>query len=200
MLKGLRSSRWSWIGPSRIQRFNLTPSFIRQQSSQAARVDKITSKLPKSLQKYTNGLRNAPVSHIIAFMILHELTAIVPLLALFGIFHYTDYVPISYVTDHFGESVQNGVKRYERYFARKGWFGFEKEDLEKAKGKDEKLSDAEVMDKWNTGEAKYKVVVEVALAYAITKALLPLRIIGSVWATPWFAGWMGKVRKSFTKR
>ena len=28
-----------------------------------------------------------------------------------------------------------------------------------------------------------------ATAYAITKALLPLRIVFSVWATPWFARW-----------
>ena len=34
-----------------------------------------------------------------------------------------------------------------------------------------------------------RVVVEVATAYAITKALLPLRLVLSVWATPAFARW-----------
>lgn len=34
-----------------------------------------------------------------------------------------------------------------------------------------------------------RVVVEFATAYAITKALLPVRLVGSVWATPWFARW-----------
>ena len=32
-----------------------------------------------------------------------------------------------------------------------------------------------------------RIVIEVAAAYAITKALLPLRLMLSVWATPWFA-------------
>lgn len=32
-----------------------------------------------------------------------------------------------------------------------------------------------------------RLVVEFATAYAITKALLPVRIAASVWATPWFA-------------
>jgi len=29
--------------------------------------------------------------------------------------------------------------------------------------------------------------LQVATSYAITKVLLPVRIIGCVWATPWFA-------------
>lgn len=41
---------------------------------------------------------------------------------------------------------------------------------------------------WNVGEGGVRVVVEFATAYAVTKVLLPLRIIASVWATPWFAG------------
>ena len=32
-----------------------------------------------------------------------------------------------------------------------------------------------------------RLVLEFATAYAVTKALLPLRIAASVWATPWFA-------------
>ena len=32
-----------------------------------------------------------------------------------------------------------------------------------------------------------RIAVELAAAYVLTKALLPLRIAGSVWATPWFA-------------
>jgi len=40
---------------------------------------------------------------------------------------------------------------------------------------------------WSFGEGGVRIVVEFATAYAITKALLPLRLILSVWATPWFA-------------
>lgn len=42
---------------------------------------------------------------------------------------------------------------------------------------------------WGRGEKGVRIVVELATAYAITKALLPLRLVGSVWATPWFARW-----------
>ncbi|KAI5294126.1 hypothetical protein KEM52_004658, partial [Ascosphaera acerosa] len=32
-----------------------------------------------------------------------------------------------------------------------------------------------------------RLVLEFATAYAITKLLLPVRIVASAWATPWFA-------------
>ncbi|TQV95593.1 mitochondrial seryl-tRNA synthetase [Cordyceps javanica] len=162
-----------------------------------SKIDRITSKLPRRLQKYTHGLRNAPVSHILSFLILHELTAIVPLVALFTLFHYTTYVPLTYMTEHFGGYVDAGVSRFEKYFRRKGWFGFDNGATGKegraASESSERLPDA--ADKWRTGDPKYKILVEVSLAYATTKALLPLRIIGSVWATPWFAGVLLSIRK-----
>ncbi|KAK7421326.1 hypothetical protein QQX98_002220 [Neonectria punicea] len=175
---------------------------VRAGSSQTSRVDRITAKLPRRLQKYTNGLRNAPVSHIVSFLVLHELTAIVPVLGLFGLFHYTNHIPVSYMTEHFGSYVQDGVARFERYFKRKGWFGFGQDDNETpdltttaARPKSE-----EAMDRWHSGDGRYKVVVEVALAYAITKALLPIRIVGSVWATPWFAGVLMRTKGIFTRK
>ena len=76
------------------------------------------------MQKYTPRLRNAPVSHVVAFLILHEITAVVPLLGLFGLFHYTNFVPLDYMLGHYGGYVSEGVRRFERYFSRKGYFGF----------------------------------------------------------------------------
>lgn len=181
-------------------------SSIRTQSTEASgisRLDRLTAKLPKRLQKYTNGLRNAPVSHVVSFMILHEITAIVPLFGLFSLFHYTNYIPISYVTDHFGESVQGGIERYERYFKRKGLFGFGQEDNSDTSASETTAQDAHVEDvvqRWHNGEQKYKILVEVALAYAITKALLPVRIIGSVWATPWFAKILIRAKSTLTRK
>lgn len=32
-----------------------------------------------------------------------------------------------------------------------------------------------------------KILVEVGTAWAVVKVLLPVRLIGCVWATPWFA-------------
>ncbi|KID94174.1 putative protein family FLILHELTA, partial [Metarhizium majus ARSEF 297] len=189
-----RANAPNWLRQIRARRSipYFTPG-VRHESSQASRIDRVTARLPQRLQKYTNGLRNAPVSHVVSFLILHELTAIVPLFALFALFHYTTFVPVAYVTSHFGDYVQTGISRFERYFSRKGWFGFSPGDADK-----EKADDA--MDKWKSGEQKYKILVEVALAYAITKALLPIRIIGSVWATPWFAGVLLRLRRVLTRK
>ncbi|POR33725.1 Uncharacterized protein TPAR_06075 [Tolypocladium paradoxum] len=174
------------------------------QGPQASRIDRITSKLPRRLQKYTNGLRSAPVSHVVSFLILHELTAIVPLFALFAVFHYTAYVPISYITEHFGEYVQSGVARFEKYFRRKGWFGFGQEEpstsSEPGAGGEVKSQTDEAVDRWRSGDRKYEILMEVALAYAVTKALLPVRIIGSVWATPWFAGVLMRANRLLTRK
>lgn len=167
---------------------------IRAQST-TTRLDRITSKLPRRLQKYTTGLRNAPVSHVVSFIILHELTAIVPLVGLFGLFHYTDHVPVSYMSEHFGGYVREGLARFEKYFKRKGWFGFSRDDDGAV---EEQPKD--VMDRLQSGDDRYKLLTEVALAYAITKALLPIRVVGSVWATPWFAKVLMRVKGAFTKK
>lgn len=177
---------------------------VRTQSSQASRIDRITARLPRRLQKYTTGLRDAPVSHVVSFMILHELTAIVPLFALFGVFHYTTYVPVSYMTEHFGGYVQTGVARFEKYFRRKGWFGFggdgEDKDTAVTSTGGSQAQSEDALERWQSGDPKYKILVEVALAYAVTKALLPVRIIGSVWATPWFAGVLVRIRRAVTRK
>ncbi|KAK7741022.1 hypothetical protein SLS53_005086 [Cytospora paraplurivora] len=147
------------------------------------------------MQKYTTRLRNAPLSHVVAFLILHELTAVVPLLGLFGLFHYTEYVPLGYMLEHYGGYVQEGTSRFERYFRRKGWFGFgQGEEDEAGRGLRAEKGDEGVLDRWASADQKYRIVVEVALAYSITKALLPVRIMASLWATPWFAGVMARVR------
>ncbi|KAB5550972.1 mitochondrial seryl-tRNA synthetase [Coniochaeta sp. 2T2.1] len=187
-----------------------SPSSPQQQPSD--RIQKILSRLPPRLQKYTSALRAAPVSHVTAFLILHELTAVVPLFALFGLFHYyADVAPVeAWMRGHYGTYVRQGTERFERYFRRKGWFGFSEED---AAGEGEGVEGGEVGGQVGEGragegermgedgraveaaQARYKIVVEIALAYAITKALLPLRIAGSVWATPWFAGVLVRLRK-----
>jgi hypothetical protein len=135
--------------------------------------------MPKFLHKYTNALASAPVSHISSFLILHELTAIVPLFGLAATFHYTHWLP-PWFTE--GEFVLQGAERFGKYFKRKGWI--RSEDAKEAELDVEMRS----RDKaWNVGEGGVRLVVEFATAYAITKVLLPVRIIASVWATPWFA-------------
>jgi hypothetical protein len=93
------------------------------------------------------------------------------------------------------------VDRFERYFQRKGWFvpdstaaiqddqdvvGVPAIDANKAEGR-------------RFNETGRRVVIEFATAYAITKAVLPLRLMFSVWATPWFARiWIGGTFKRLT--
>lgn len=169
-------------------------------SKQQSRADRILSRLPRNMQGYAGRLRSAPLSHVVAFLVLHELTAVVPLLGLFGLFHYggASAAPIGYMMEHYGAYVREGAARFERYFTRKGWFGFGREDGDEAAGgikSEEGEGNDAVMSRWEGSDGKYRIVVEVALAYAITKVLLPARIVVSLWATPWFAGVMGRVRR-----
>lgn len=151
--------------------------------------------LPAYLQRYTTGLRDAPMSHIVSFLVLHEITAIVPLVGLFGLFHYTDYVPLGYLMDHYGSYVREGLKKFERYFKRKGWFGFGQDGDDASESLDGNDNDDKaVLDKWETSSPKYRILVEVALAHTIVKVLLPARILLSVWATPWAAGLFARLR------
>ncbi|KAI9880906.1 MAG: hypothetical protein M1830_009974 [Pleopsidium flavum] len=147
------------------------PDDVDPEAAQKARgrLDRIFSRLPRFLSRYTTPLRNAPITHITSFLLLHELTAVLPLFALAGFFHYSRWMP-PLVSE--GKWVSDGVERFGNYFRRKGWLGDEKKRRYKW---------------WGRGEGTTRLVVEFATAYAITKALLPVRLIFSVWATPWFA-------------
>lgn len=187
--------------PPPIRRYTTTPNksptpLPTSTQQQLSRADRILSRLPPSLQKYTTRLRGAPVSHVVAFLLLHEITAVVPLLALFGLFHYyADLVPLDWMMEHYGEYVRDGVGRFERYFARKGWFGFDKGEQHDVAKKGETVEDDGVLDRWGSAETKYRIVVEVALAYAFTKVLFPVRILASLGATPWFAAVLVKIQR-----
>ncbi|KAG9233926.1 hypothetical protein BJ875DRAFT_341034, partial [Amylocarpus encephaloides] len=76
--------------------------------------------------------------------------------------------------------INDGVEKFGRYFRRKGWFGFSKEH-----GEAEIHVDGSTVSQ-SAGRGT-RILVEVATAYGITKVLLPVRVILSVWATPWFA-------------
>ncbi|CAG8972755.1 hypothetical protein HYALB_00006847 [Hymenoscyphus albidus] len=156
-------------------------------SPQNERITRILSRLPKFLHPYTNGLRSAPVSHVVSFLILHEITAIVPLVGLAGVFHYCEWLPKGWSEASY---INDGVEKFGRYFRRKGWFGFSREHEEGEIQVKEGVSEGFVADIEVKGSGNgngTRILVEVATAYAITKVLLPARIILSVWATPWFA-------------
>jgi hypothetical protein len=141
--------------------------------SSTSPISRIEAHLPRFLRRLVTPLRTAPVSHISAFLILHELTAIVPLFGLAALFHYSNWLP-PYVSE--GKWVSEGTEKFGRYLRKKGWISAEDESSASGKW-------------WGRGEGGVRVVVELATAYAITKAILPLRLALSVWATPWFARW-----------
>lgn len=100
------------------------------------------------------------------------------------------------------------MKKFGGYFDRKGWFGVSSSggdgDVQISEGEGEMgigmkgegrqegqtvlthQEEDRIINEGRYGSGT-RIVLEVATAYAITKALLPIRIVGSVWATPWFA-------------
>jgi Hypothetical protein FLILHELTA len=83
--------------------------------------------VPSRLQRYTHTLRSAPVSHISAFLILHELTAIAPIGGLAYLFHQMDWLPPGLSESQWALA---GTEKFERYFRKKGWAGFGEEEEE----------------------------------------------------------------------
>lgn len=88
---------------------------------------------------------------------------------------------------------------FERWFGRRGWFGYT------AGSRSDGVDGSEGENSMEIGQGIIKemgrdsnlsgkrIVLEVATAYVITKVLLPVRIVVSVWGTPWFAGVMGRI-------
>ncbi|KAL2067545.1 hypothetical protein VTL71DRAFT_1970 [Oculimacula yallundae] len=242
--------------PIRLPRRTPFSPQIRNSSSSSTntspRITRLLTRLPRFMHPYTRALLTAPVSHITAFLILHEITAFVPLVGLATGFHYMGlgerWLRRESIGEGgegqrregwFGKSVDEAVDRFGRYFGRKGWFGFEK--VEKSSGRSTnaessvEVASAVVMDtppsispvpsqtsqpnepqsqaelqsstskrienKFHPSERGTRILIEVATAYAITKALMPARILLSVWAAPWFArvvlGQLGRVGRMF---
>lgn len=89
--------------------------------------------------------------------------------------------------------VKQGVEKFGGYMRRKGW-------IDDGAGLGADAKDGKVQGRWSgvrenagkwwgSGEKGTRLVVEVATAYAVVKLLMPVRLVLSVWATPWFARW-----------
>ena len=140
---------------------------------------RLLSRTPQFLRPTVSALHNAPVAHVTAFLLLHEITAVLPLFGLAGLFHYYHWLPQS-----FTEGEGGYVEKFARYARKKGWIG--KAEVEQLGG----CREGEGQLKWwNDREGGVRWVIEFATAYAVVKALLPLRIVLSVWGAPWFARW-----------
>jgi Hypothetical protein FLILHELTA len=118
----------------------------------------IVKRFPRSLRKYAGYFLDAPLVYGTSFLILHEITAIVPLFGLWGLFHQLDFVPQGMPE----WLLENGNKFVERVANRYNW------DV-------------------GTTQQGSRLMLEGAASYAVVKALLPLRAALSLYLTPWFA-------------
>jgi hypothetical protein len=120
------------------------------------------------------------MTHITSFLILHEITAVLPLFGLVAAFHYGNWMPE--LTSGNGEknAFDEGAVRFGRWLRKKGWV--DESDVNTVA--DHEATGLAPREKERAG---VRLVLEFATAYAITKALLPVRLAASVGATPWFA-------------
>ena len=194
--------------PGRRQKGSLQHNFLRRfsrssrraipsapplSSPKSDRIERILRRTPRFLRPTLSALHNAPFQHITAFLILHEITAIIPLFGLVGAFHYFQWLPPYFAE---GRWVVAGVEKFGNYFRRKGWIdpGDKREAAKLVQGRNaEKVEKGNgrgrISKWWGRGETGTRLVVEFATAYALVKALLPFRLFISVWGAAWFARW-----------
>ena len=114
-MKFLSPPRRSPSSSSSSSSFTTKPHLPNNEQKKARILTRLNKRLPKFLIQYTNPLISAPLSHITSFLILHELTALVPLVALFGVFHYTRWLPAGFGQAVWArEKAENLVRYLER--------------------------------------------------------------------------------------
>lgn len=118
----------------------------------------VVKRLPPSLRRYAGHFLDAPLIYGTSFLILHELTAVVPLFGLWSVFHQLDFVPQGmpeWLLENGNDYVEKIAKHYN-------W------DV-------------------STAQQGSRLMLEGAASYAIVKILLPLRAALSLYWTPGFA-------------
>lgn len=236
--------------------------------------------LPQRLRTSLQDLRSAPLSHIGAFLLLHEVTAIASIFGLTLLFHAFDWVPTSWVVGPWAAWAEDGLKKYVPYFRRKQWFGLKgrdengnktpgggdadgedvlegelRDEVKKEKEREGREGKRKWFSSWKrkremddaavdsthgapsegtttTDEGRgskkaavvwqkvnqaatntqqkvkqtatytdkgYRIGIQIAAAYTITKFLLVPRIALSLWLTPWLARGLVGVRRAVWK-
>lgn len=124
----------------------------------------ILKRIPKILRPYTTRFIHAPVSHATAFVVLHELTAIVPLVGIWYTLHQYHDVLMGSGVDLPNWAIEKGTKVIDAAMAKWDWGSYSVHE-------------------------KVQFVMEGAYAYVIVKALFPVRVAVSLLGMPWFAKW-----------
>lgn len=105
--------------------------------------------------------KNAPLSYVTSFLLVHEITAIIPLFGLWWYFNKYDFVPPG-LPDWL---IVKGMSVIDKLLETQGWSFLNMEN-------------------------GARVVMQGAAAYALVKATLPVRIPISLVLTPPFARWI----------
>lgn len=132
-------------------------------SSAALPKHPILDRIPRFLRPYAGRFIKAPVSHVTAFLVLHELTAIVPLIGIWYVLHHHhDMIP---TVDLPMWALEKATKVIDKLMERFDFEGYSLQD-------------------------KAKIIVEGTYAYVIVKALFPVRLGFSLAFMPLFAKWV----------
>ncbi|EGW33161.1 uncharacterized protein SPAPADRAFT_60471 [Spathaspora passalidarum NRRL Y-27907] len=145
--------------------FKVTPEILAKQQQQQEKPNPalytthpIIKRVPKFFRPYVGGFINAPYSHVISFMILHEITAIVPLFIIWWAFHQQpDYIPEvipEWAISRATAIIENWLGNYVTI---------------------------------NNFSDKVQFILEGAYAYTIVKVTLPLRLFASFALMPFGA-------------
>lgn len=119
---------------------------------------KILSKVPKFLVPYTVGFIKRPVANLTSFLILHEISAIVPLIGFWYLFHkYQFSIPL----DLPQWAISKGTKIIDDSLQSFNFEGYSLHD-------------------------KFNLILEGAYAFVLVKMLLPVRLAFSFALTPSF--------------
>ncbi|KAI1640543.1 hypothetical protein F4809DRAFT_395175 [Biscogniauxia mediterranea] len=199
-------------------------------TTRRARLSRLLSRtsrfLPARLRAPLSRLRSAPLSHVGAFLALHEATAVVPVVGLAWGFHAADWVPpplplweggwggaegegggeegVKKQDEDKDKDKDKGLARWERYFRRKGWFGLGEVVEEAEENKEEEEEGVEgttaVVVSRENREKGYRIGMQIAAAYAITKMLLVPRIALSLWLTPSLARGFVRFRQAIWRK
>lgn len=179
----LRSPPLGCLGPI-IGRFtSFTPSpFISSRSfhpsptphdQRAVLGQKILNKVPRFLKPYTINFINQPLKNLTSFLILHELTAIGPLIGLWYLFHkYNILIPLDLPT----WAIEKGTKIID-------------DSLKSFDFNNYSLHD------------KFQLISEGAYAFVVVKMLMPVRLLVSFGLTPLFTKYVvSPLTGLFTKK
>lgn len=136
------------------------------------------SKARELFGRYFGGQKLGPgvaASYFTSFMILHEITAIVPIPVFYACFQWLDVEAPSIIYS------DPRILEYGRKFANRTFHTNDHgQDMKHA----QVSSSSDSTEEWRELERK---VVHLAYAYALTKVLMPVRIAASVSLTPWFS-------------